>query len=207
MDILSVIDNNLGILLVNVFESVLHPGGLDKSVVFVPESVARRYHAEKAGDNIYDFISFYRVRTELDWTRLRLPAAKKGLLTGQSKDGSSYVGYKGVPVLLGYDIIYWSKYKLRCNEFIQKALFWQFNNPQIYFKVADEYPVGFDWFIRSLREEVSDWFDQGRYFRVFLSMEVQAHLVEEILNKVVREIHLDIYEQESGILLKEVIIK
>jgi len=201
MDSLSLIDDKMASLLSNRVGKYCHTNAINDGIIFVPEEMAKRMHAEKHGDNVFDFISYYRTDISLDWDRLSIPAVKRGLYTGKNSSQKAYTGFKAVPVNIRYKVIYWTKYKLKVNAFIEDMLFFQYENPQVCFTVGDDdVPVEFDFFISSVNEHISNWFDEGRYFKLEMIIDLRAWLFKSTYSKLVETIHIDMYEKESKIL-------
>ena len=203
MNMLNLIDSEVGVHLSRRLGNLCHTPDLNKGIVFAPEEIALRVHAEHYSEDILDFISYYRESQMLDWERATTRGSKNGLYTSKGTN-DKYLGYKAIPVKLGYNLQYWTKYKTKANDFIKEILFWQYENPQIIFNFADEnIQVAFDLFIQDLNEITNNWFDQGRYFKEKVSIEVQGWLFKEISVGSANRIILDIYDSESEVLLSE----
>ena len=197
---LTLTDTKLAVLLLNRFKGAVKGLTLvNQSVIFVPEENALRVRAERSENDQVEFISFWRTDTQFDWVRSKTGAAMHGLYTNMA--GTDYQGQKAVPVLLTYEIIYWTREKRNSNDFMEQAAFWVHGNPRLFFTCfSQELPNGLDIHIKNMSETVESWFENSRLYKVHLQITVDGWVFKNVDVAEITEIDLDIYmDNNTGI--------
>jgi len=172
-------DVAMGLSLLNRFKDVV-PGlsMVNRDIVFAPEDVALRVHAERVGEDNLEFLSYWREGTTFSWKRNQSVAANKGLFT-HVEDGV-FKGLLAVPVDLRYRVVYWTNKKRSANDFFKQYLFWVHDNPELSFKIfKQEIENCLDMHFEDPTEQVTDWFKDSRYYTVRADIMIDGYVVKD----------------------------
>lgn len=200
--VLELCDDSLRQLLFTRFSAVV-PEIADeyKDVIFCPEDLALRQHAEGNANDQLDFISFWRPGPEFSWDRNRTSVSRRGL---DVKIGPDVKNTKVIPVDLGYNVIFWTKSLMKLNAFVKEYLFWIQENPNLNVNMltgTDD--AEFDMHYDPVSIWTSDWFNEGRYHKGKTQLKVDAWLAKEtavdpkLIEKIIFRLYVGDYNETS----------
>lgn len=129
---LGLIDVGITTVLYNKFKGYLGNGTQPNTVIRYPMEVAQREFAEKEGNQVINFISFYRNLTQFSWARNRSPVGLSGVpLTYTTSSMDVQTMGRAIPLDLTYEIVFWHLDKDVINILIENFFFWIFNQPTL----------------------------------------------------------------------------
>ena len=129
---LGVIDVAIAAALYNKFKVYLGNNTQANTIIRYPMEVAQREYAEKEGNQVIDFISFYRNVTQFSWERNRSSVALAGVpLTYTDSSMTTQTIGRAIPLDLTYEIVFWHLDKDVINVLIENFFFWLFSYPTL----------------------------------------------------------------------------
>jgi hypothetical protein len=200
---LSLIDVGLAADLYTKFGTLLGLSTIKQDVLFYPKEIAQRERAERVGDNVLEFISYWRVQVATDWERARTPLARRGIsmpYEDESGDTQTIV-VRTVPVKMSYMVWFWTKKKDVLNQIIETYLLWQQTDPNLSLLYQDTYPLELDLHFGDIIDEsvVAEQYDKGMYFVHSMPIEVEgwAFISTDPTNNIINTIYLSCFDKDD----------
>lgn len=210
---LQTIDVGLRGLLYTKFNDILNLESINKGVILYPREIALREMAEKRGQPEVEMINLWRTRIGPDWSRMRTPAARRGMQMKyvNSTTKADMINIKAIPVALEYDVWFWTHYRERLNQIAERYLFWQQDDPNLNMEyvlksnkgAADEdstaFPVELDLHFGDMVDEstVAERFDKGQIFILRTPIKLDGWAFVATTVKTVLSIILTVYDKDD----------
>lgn len=199
---LKLIDVGMRALLYSRFSTILSLPSISKGVILWPKETALRKFAEKKGNAQLEFISFMKTGTRKDLIRSRTPAARRGITLSYVDSGTKVARHqvKAVPVLLDYEIRFWSQDLDKINEIIESMLFWKYQDPNLDMNYDDKFPLEFDLlFGENLVDESTTFeeYEKGKYHVLKANITVEGWVFSGIEIKTIHTVIITFWDQNG----------
>jgi len=209
-----IIDDALKAAIFQRFSVFFNLKDRNRDLVFQPKSICQRKIAEKRGEASVEFISLWRTRITPDWTRQRTSVARDGInLRYTDSHQTSIVTVKAVPVILDYELRFWSKDLNAITYAAESYMKWyqDFPNLVVYYQGLDE----MDMYMKfGAWSDETDYniYENGLYYVAQMPIFLDGWVMTTIDTKTVLEIIVDVYlrdfvtGQTNDMFLEEYII-
>ena len=197
---LKLIDVGLQTLLFTKFGSVMSLDSMNDTVLQYPKVTALRHASERDNKDMVEFISFFRIQSDVDWARQRTPLARRGIhLSYTTDEQTSILTAKAVPVKLVYHVWFWTKSLEIVNDVNELYLFWQHTNPNLNINYLDTYPLEYDLHFGEMIDEstIDVEFEKGIYFVNKVPITIDGWVLSTSTEKTVKTVLLWMYDEDS----------
>ena len=193
------IDDALKASIFTKFASFFGLTNQNKDIVFQPKSICQRKIAEKRGEASVEFISLWRTNTGTDWGRQRSALARSGMnIEFVDSNKTSVVNIKAVPVILSYELRFWSRNLDSITLAIESYLNWFQSTPNLKLYYQGLYEM--DMYLKfgeAVDETDFDIYNKGLYYITRVPLTIEGWLLTEVTSKTVLKIILDIFLREG----------
>jgi hypothetical protein len=186
----------------------------NRDLVFQPKAVTERKIAEKRGQLSMEFISLWRNRITPDWSRQRTSIARDGIyIKYTDSNKSSIVTIKAVPVVMDYELRFWSRELDDITYAAESYMKWfqDFPNLVVYYNGLYE----MDMYMKfGAWNDETDYniYEKGLYYIAEMPISLEGWILTTISTPTVLEIIVDLYlrqfvlGQQNDIFLQEFIV-
>ena len=193
------IDDALKTSVFNRFDSFFGLTNQNRDLVFQPKSICQRKIAEKRGEASVEFMSLWRTNVATDWERQRTALARSGMnIEFVDSNKTSVVNIKAVPVILSYELRFWSRNLDSTTQAIESYMKWFQDHPNLILYYQGLYEM--DIYVKfgdAVDETDYDIYDKGLYYVTRVPLTLEGWLLTEVTSKTVLTIILDIFLREG----------
>ena len=209
-----IIDDAMKTIVFNRFGGFFGLCDQNKDLVFQPKPIVQRKIAEKRGEDSVEFLSLWRSKITPDWARQRTSVARDGInINYTSSAESSIVNIKAVPVIMDYELRFWSKDLNAITYAVESYMKWfqDFPNLVVYYQglyTMEMYMKFGPW----TDETDYDIYEKGLYYVSSMPIALDGWVMTSITVPTVLKIIVDLYirqmflNQTKDIFIDETII-
>jgi len=182
---------------------------LQNNIVLYPKPVAFREISEMRDRTRMEFMNLWRESMVKDRSRLNLSAASGGVPvvftdglddSGEVEENTGIVNIKATPVILNYNLWFWSLDRDKLNNVAELCLFWEHNTPYVTLNFDDTYPIDLN--IKMTGDIIDEspidtMRTRGTYYVYRVPIEVEGWALSDAQVKTIKTIYVKIYDQDD----------